>query len=164
MATEFNEEIRREARTIGLILDNTTCRLKIETSNVRLIFLPPNTTGILQPLDAGVIRSFKAKFCRHQLARILAEYDHGAIEEEIPRLVSEIEWFELKDVYKWTRHPALQKFNWSDNCFFRTVAWLKKTEGQSYACSLLQCRRVGQKKDYAYRKSKTAKMLCRVQT
>ena len=26
-------------------------------------------------------------------------YDHGAIEEEIPRLVSEIERFELKDVY-----------------------------------------------------------------
>uniref|UniRef100_A0A8C0GDB3 DDE-1 domain-containing protein n=1 Tax=Chelonoidis abingdonii TaxID=106734 RepID=A0A8C0GDB3_CHEAB len=37
--------------------------------NVKVVFLPPNTTSILQPMDQGAIANFKAYYLR----RIFAE-------------------------------------------------------------------------------------------
>ena len=34
----------------------------IKLTNIKLIYLPPNTTAHLQPMDAGIIHSFKSKY------------------------------------------------------------------------------------------------------
>lgn len=43
----------------------------LQLSNIRVEYLPPNTTAHIQPMDAGIIKSFKAKYkhyyCRHIL-------------------------------------------------------------------------------------------------
>jgi hypothetical protein len=50
-------------RKICLILDNFSGHiLQTQFSNVRCVFLPPGMTSVLQPLDCGIIRSFKAKY------------------------------------------------------------------------------------------------------
>jgi hypothetical protein len=54
--------MRRQNRNILLLADNTPTHLMDETvllSNIKVHFLPPNTTAHLQPLDAGIINSFK---------------------------------------------------------------------------------------------------------
>jgi len=48
-------------RKILLLVDNAPTHnlLDIELTNVVIHYLPPNTTAFLQPLDAGIIHSFK---------------------------------------------------------------------------------------------------------
>ncbi len=35
--------------------------------NVDVHFLPPNTTSKIQPMDAGIIMTFKKNYRRHQI-------------------------------------------------------------------------------------------------
>ncbi|KAG0442120.1 Tigger transposable element-derived protein 6 [Dictyocoela muelleri] len=58
----INEKLRKEGRKILLILDNATPHSLLELSNVELLFLPKNTTSIMQPLDMGIIRAFKCHY------------------------------------------------------------------------------------------------------
>jgi len=54
--------MRRADRNILLLMDNAKCHEteNLETlSNVRVYFLPPNTTSYLQPIDQGIIYSLK---------------------------------------------------------------------------------------------------------
>jgi DDE superfamily endonuclease len=39
-----------------------------------IIFIPPNATGNCEPLDQGIIWSFKACFCCAQLNHLMSEY------------------------------------------------------------------------------------------
>ena len=46
-----------------VLVDNAPLHiLGEELSNIRVSFLPKNTTSVLQPLDMGVIRAFKAYY------------------------------------------------------------------------------------------------------
>ncbi|XP_066958779.1 tigger transposable element-derived protein 1-like [Macrobrachium rosenbergii] len=44
-------------------------------SGVQVEFLPPNTTSLIQPMDQGVIRAFKALDTRNALANLVASMD-----------------------------------------------------------------------------------------
>ena len=46
-------------------------------SNIKVHFLPPNTTSHLQPMDAGIIRSFKAKYRAIHVQHLIDEYDYS---------------------------------------------------------------------------------------
>jgi hypothetical protein len=55
-----------------MILDNCSSHPNLKLTNIELLFLPPNTTAKLQPLDAGLIRSFKQRY-RNQLLNYIIE-------------------------------------------------------------------------------------------
>lgn len=51
----------RERRKVLLLLDNFSGHYcDIELKNITIIFLPEKTTSKTQPMDAGIIRAFKA--------------------------------------------------------------------------------------------------------
>lgn len=64
---------RTQNRKVALLLDNCTAHGCPETlpelHNVEVIFLPPNTTSKIQPMDAGVIASVKARYRSAQMER-----------------------------------------------------------------------------------------------
>ena len=52
-----------ERRKIALLIDSCPANPSVsDLPNVQLVFLPPNTTSVLQPMDQGVIRSLKAHY------------------------------------------------------------------------------------------------------
>lgn len=55
----FNSRMECQGRQVLLFLDNATCHPNIIFSNVKLVFLPPNTTSACQPLEQGIIWAFK---------------------------------------------------------------------------------------------------------
>lgn len=62
---EFNIEMKKCARYILLFLDNAPYHpIDTQFSNIKLVFFPPNTTSKAQPLDQGVIHSFKCHYRR----------------------------------------------------------------------------------------------------
>ncbi|KAH9106202.1 hypothetical protein AeMF1_018118 [Aphanomyces euteiches] len=61
----FNAEMAAENRHVLLLLDNASShQYEGDLSNTSIVMLPPNTTSHLQPQDAGVVRSFKAKISK----------------------------------------------------------------------------------------------------
>lgn len=61
------------ARLNILFVDNFAAHLSSEFSNVSVVFLPPNMTSVLQPMDTGVIKCLKEYF-RIELARKLIHF------------------------------------------------------------------------------------------
>ena len=58
---KLDRKFRANDRNIALIIDNCPAHPSVSNlTNVQLVFLLPDTTSILQPMDQGVIRSLKA--------------------------------------------------------------------------------------------------------
>lgn len=61
---DWDVELKKQNRNILLLLDNCSAHPDISMflSNIKLHWLPPNTTSLLQPLDAGIIQNFKIHY------------------------------------------------------------------------------------------------------
>lgn len=71
---DLNKTMQKESRQILLFLDNAPCHpVDIQLSNINIVFFPPNTTSVVQPLDQGVIRSFKCHYRRMVVKHIIAQ-------------------------------------------------------------------------------------------
>jgi hypothetical protein len=75
-----------ENRKALIFLDNAPCHPKMEFSNVKLVFLPPNTTAGTQPLDSGIIRNFKVKYCNMLLKFLLPHEDVTVLADAIKKV------------------------------------------------------------------------------
>jgi hypothetical protein len=55
--------------------------LALALSNMTLVFLPPNVTSVFQPLDQGIIASFKILYKKKLLRWVLSQYDDATLED-----------------------------------------------------------------------------------
>lgn len=83
----FNAKMTKEGRNAVLLLDNATCHPDVTFSNVKLMFLPPNTTAGCQPLDAGIIKNFKV-FYRSALLQWILGNDATSNASDMVKSVS----------------------------------------------------------------------------
>ena len=54
-------------------------------SNIKIVFLPKNTTSRLQPLDAGIIQSFKTKHRKKLMRYVIARINDDLTASEIAK-------------------------------------------------------------------------------
>jgi hypothetical protein len=75
-------------RKILLLIDNAPSHIfdKTEFPNIEILCLPPNTTSKLQPMDAGIIASFKCHYRKRQLRHALDALDVGKSPYKINQL------------------------------------------------------------------------------
>ncbi|XP_057316743.1 tigger transposable element-derived protein 4-like [Hydractinia symbiolongicarpus] len=77
---KLDQKFRVDGRKIVLIIDNCPAHPSISNlTNIHLVFLPPNTTSVLQPMDQGVIRSLKAHYRRRVKSGISSTGQQDAI-------------------------------------------------------------------------------------
>ena len=73
---DVDKQMKRKKRQILLIKDNAPTNIIPDNlRHIKIHFLPPTTTSHLQPLDAGIIQSFKSHFRRQQLKLIIDQLD-----------------------------------------------------------------------------------------
>ncbi len=65
-----------------LVLDNAPSRFTASTlisgdCNITCLFLPPNVTSLLQPMDQGVLENLKRRYKRELLRKLLLDSDEN---------------------------------------------------------------------------------------
>ncbi|KAG1710193.1 hypothetical protein DVH05_028622 [Phytophthora capsici] len=81
---QLNRDMRAAERNILLLVDNASSHKTSELtlSNVNVQFLPPNTTAFLQPMDTGIIATFKKMYRKKQLKWVYDKINSGEPIEE----------------------------------------------------------------------------------
>ncbi|CAI5994917.1 unnamed protein product [Closterium sp. NIES-64] len=131
MTAHLNAAMYAENRHIVVLLDNTSshmlrsehawseivCGMRTTCmSNVRLVFLPPNTTAFTQPLDQGIIATAKARYREHLLRAFSALWNADGATSAVARYRPN-----LRDVLGWLSDPwtsvGARTIQW---CWWRT--------------------------------------------
>ena len=93
-------DMRNQKRKILLMLDNASSHGQEDDyshlTHVKVKFLPANTTSHLQPLDAGIIRTFKAYYRQLMLRTLLCKMDSSSTAQQLCKEVT------LLDAIEWT--------------------------------------------------------------
>ncbi|CAI5949236.1 unnamed protein product [Closterium sp. NIES-64] len=131
--SQLNAAMYAEGRKIVVLLDNASshmlrselswseiiCGMRTTCmSNVRLVFLSPNTTAFTQPLDQGIIATAKARYRQHWLRYVLALWNGDGATSAVARFCPK-----LRDVLAWLSNAwtsvgarTIQRCWWRTGC------------------------------------------------
>ncbi|CAI5466060.1 unnamed protein product [Closterium sp. Yama58-4] len=140
---QLNTAMYAEGRNIVILMDNASSHvLKTEgaetedlfgfrtrkLSNLRIVYLPPNTTCFTQPLDQGIIATAKARYRAHWLTAFTAQWAESgatsAMARYKPNLRDVLAW--LLDALMNIERRTIQRCWWRTECLPR--AWEMQLE------------------------------------
>ncbi|XP_062127463.1 tigger transposable element-derived protein 4-like [Drosophila sulfurigaster albostrigata] len=82
----WDAELQTHKKKILLLVDNCPTHPQIgDLTNITLVFLPPNTTSVLQPMDQGIIRVIKSTFRKNLVLKIISNMDENK-DENYPKI------------------------------------------------------------------------------
>jgi hypothetical protein len=78
-------------------MDNAPCHIITqEFSHITLVFFPANTSSKCQPLDQGIIKSFKCHYRQRLVRHVISQYTIARTADEISIHVLEaVRWIDL---------------------------------------------------------------------
>jgi hypothetical protein len=117
----MNNKFQRQNRKILLFVDNCSAHPDVQLSNIKVKFLPPNTTSKLQPCDAGIIQTLKTNYRAQLVNHILFHIDNCSSASELAKSVNLLD--AMKWILKaWTCLTATTIQKCFRNCGFSTSA------------------------------------------
>ena len=125
----LNRQMVLENRNVILFLDNATVHppsLIGKYSNIKVVFLPKNTTSRLQPLDAGIIQSFNTKYRKSLMRHVIARTEDDLTASEIVKemdILQAIQW--VADSWKEVSVDTIR------NCFGKCGITEKTVESET---------------------------------
>lgn len=121
--------MRSEGRHILLVIDNFSGhRISYEPSNIQIELFEPNLTAFVQPLDAGIIRCFKAHYRNSFCERALLLDEAG--EREIYKITLKEGMMLAEDAWQAVTAETIQ------NCWDHTQI---QPYGPSFSFSRKKC-------------------------
>jgi hypothetical protein len=76
--SKLNKKMAKENRNILMFVDNCSEHSEsLKLSNIKFVFSPPNTTACNQPLDGGVIKTFKGYYRKSMVKHLLSVINSG---------------------------------------------------------------------------------------
>lgn len=72
----WNSKLRSTNKKVLLLLDNCPAHPKVTLSNIKLVFLPPNCTSVIQPLDQGIIKCLKNYYRKLLVMKLIHHLEH----------------------------------------------------------------------------------------
>ncbi|XP_065904086.1 tigger transposable element-derived protein 6-like [Dysidea avara] len=88
---KLNQRLSDKSRKIGLFMDNAGYHpedIKDSLNNIKSIFLPANTTLMLQPLDLGIIKNFKVHYRTHLLRFVISKIETCTTASEVTKSIN----------------------------------------------------------------------------
>ena len=80
---DLNKMFAQQGRKIFLFLANSSSHCEMALSNIKIHFLPANTTSICQPLDQGIIKCFKGYYRKKLLLNMISKVDDNSQSSQI---------------------------------------------------------------------------------
>ncbi|KAG0437237.1 Tigger transposable element-derived protein 6 [Dictyocoela muelleri] len=118
----------KKIRKILLLLDNVSVHPKnLYLGNIELLFLPPNTTSRIQPLDQGIIKAFKDRYRKYMLSDITRRIET----DETISFESKLQEITVLDAIMWSaRAWSFISKETVINCFEKGISncFVDKTE------------------------------------
>ena len=118
---DLNKKMVKEKRKILLLIDNAPSHIVgEELTNITIKFLPKDTTSVLQPLDQGIIRSFKAYYKMALIKHLIAVGNNTPETMRRINLGVVVHW--ISDAWKKVSEMTIT------NCFKKTKLFDQKAE------------------------------------
>ena len=107
----INYNLKAKGRTV-LFMDNAGCHpsdLAEHYSNIKVMFLQPNTTSKLQPLDLGIIMNFKVYYRKFLMRFILGKIEERTTATDVKSvtILHAIRW--VSQAWKEVRSEVIKK-------------------------------------------------------
>ena len=116
--TSINNKMRIQGRNILMLIDNCSAHPELQMSNVKLVFLPPNTTSKLQPCDAGIIQNLKQLYRKRMMRSILMNMEDCKTATELAKKIT------VLDAILWLRYAWDMVSNTTiQKCFTEMRHW-----------------------------------------
>lgn len=69
---DLDQDLRKKRKKILLFLDNCSAHTVPNLQNIKVLFLPPNMTSHVEPMDMGIIKNLKHFYCKKVVLHLLA--------------------------------------------------------------------------------------------
>ena len=104
---KLDKQMRLKKRKIVMLCDNCAAHSSdVKLTNVKLVFMPPNTTSLIQPMDQGVIANFKQHYrslvLRHLMGIMEMDENEGKRAAEVARKLTLLDSLHMQKA-AWSR-------------------------------------------------------------